>query len=373
MHKKVIVFILIISFLLTGCWDKVEIEERAHISAVGIDMYSTSPDNKDMPERYIFTFAFPENKKDSAKDIIVSGVGENLYSISRIMASRSNKEFFLGHLRTVIIGVDVAKDSKSFRQVLDGIENNEFLSRRVVLAITEDSAGEIIKIVPSMENKLGEFIAEIFRRPDRIPRIVGGSVGDIFIDLHESGNTLIPRIIPGETDVKVAGGGVINNYKFRGWLGEEETAHLLVLKGETKCLCGMSIEYRGHNVPVALRPKKPKFRLIEDEENIKILIEVEMEGDVKQTYFEAEDDMLEVTIISEIENKMGEVTEQRTRTAIDKIQKEFETDIIGIDRYLRQSHYKLWKEVEDDWQEIFPNIDIDVNMDIKIRRIGLIR
>lgn len=372
MHKKFVVFILIISFLLTGCWDKVEIEERAHIGAVGIDMYS-NPDDKDVPSRYIFTFAFPENKKDSTKDIIVSSVGENLYSVSRIMASRSNKEFFLGHLRTVVIGVDIAKDPKSFRQILDGIETNEFLSRRVVLAITEDSAGEIIKIVPAMENKLGEFIAEIFRRPDRIARIVGGSIGDIFTDLHESGNTLIPKIIPGETDVKIAGGGIINNYKFRGWLDEDETAHLLVLKGETKCLCGMSIEYKDHNIPVALRPKKPKLRLIEDEDNIKILIEVEMEGDIKQTYFEANDDMLEVATISKIQNKMEEATEQRTRVAIDKIQKEFETDIIGIDRYLRQSHYKLWKEIEDDWQEIFPNIDIDVNIDIKIRRIGLIR
>ena len=278
----------------------------------------------------------------------------------------------MGHLRTVVIGADIAKDPKNFRQMLDGIENNEFISRRVVLAITEDSAAEVIKIVPSTERMLGEFVAGIFRRTDRIPRIVGGSVGDIFKDLHESGNTVIPKIIPGKADVKVAGAGIINNYKFKGWLGEVETAHLLVLKGETKFLSGMSIEYKGHNIPITLRPKKPKLRLIEGEGNIKILIEVEMEGDIKQTYFEAEEDMLEVATISKIQNKMEEVT-NKGPGLIDKIQKEFETDIIGIDRYLRQSHYKLWKEIEDDWQEIFPNIDIDVNIDIKIRRIGLIR
>ena len=135
------------------------------------------------------------------------------------------------------------------------MENNRFLSRRTVLAITEDSAAEIIKTVPSMEDKIGEFIAEIFRRPDRIPRIVGNSAGDVFRDLHESGNTIIPKIIPGESDVKVAGGGIINNYKFKGWLGENETAHLLVLKGETRCLCGMSVEHKGYNIPIALRTK----------------------------------------------------------------------------------------------------------------------
>lgn len=373
MHKKAIVIILIISFLLTGCWDKIEIEERAHISAVGIDKYTPTSDNENATNRYIFTFSFPEHKKENAKDIVVSSVGETLYSVSRIIADRSNKEFFLGHLRTVVIGADIAKDPKGFREILDGIENNEFISRRVVLAITEDSAAEVIKIVPSTERMLGEFVAGIFRRTDRIPRIVGGSVGDIFKDLHESGNTIIPKIIPGKADVKVAGGGIINNYKLRGWLGEVETAHLLVLKGETKFLSGMSIEYKGHNIPITLRPKKPKLRLIEDEGNIKILIEVEMEGDIKQTYFEAEEDMLDVGTISKIENMMEEATEQRSGNAISKIQKEFETDVLGINKYLRQYHYKLWKKVEKDWQEIFPNIDIDVSMDIKIRRVGLIR
>ncbi len=235
MRKRTIVFMLIIPVLLTGCWDKIEIEERAHISAIGIDNYSDASDS-DGANRYMFTFAFPEHKSESDKDIVVSSIGESLYSVSRIMVARSNKEFFLGHLRTVVIETDIAKNPKKFRQILDGIENNEFFSRRVVLALTEDSAAEVIKVVPIMESRLGEFIAEIFGRKDRIPRTVGSSAGDIFKDLHESGNTIIPKITPGKADVRTAGGGIIKNYKFRGWLGERETAHLLVLKGETKCL-----------------------------------------------------------------------------------------------------------------------------------------
>lgn len=373
MHNKIIVFILIISLLLTGCWDMVEIEDRAHISSVGIDRYTGPIVDKKPGNRYVFTFSFPEHKKEDAKDIVVSTVGQTLYSVSRIMADRSNSEFFLGHLRTVVIGSDIAKDPKVFRQVLDGIENSEFISRRVVLAITEDSAQEVINIVPAMENRLGEFISELFRRTDRIPRTVGSSIGDILKDLHENGNTIIPKIIPGETDVKVAGAGIISDFQFKGWLGEMETAHLLVLKGQAKYLSGMSVEYNGHIIPVDLRPKKPKLTLVKDKDNINILIEVEMEGDIKQTYFEAEEDMLKVENVEEIEKRIQRVTEERTTIALNKIQKEFETDVLGIDRYLRQYHYKLWEEIEKDWREIFPNIDIHVSTDIKIRRVGLIR
>lgn len=133
----------------------------------------------------------------------------------------------------------------------------------------------------------------------------------------------------------------------------------------------MSVNYAGHNIPVALRPKRPKLSLIEDQDNIKISIYVEMEGDIEQTYFAASENMLDIKFVKEIENAMDKKTEQRAKNAINKIQKEFETDVLGIDRYLRQFHPKLWKDVKEDWQEIFPNIDIDINMDIKIRRIGL--
>ncbi|GEM_PF-558406 len=390
MYKRKAIFLLLISFLLTGCWDKVEIEDRAHISAVGIDKYSSSAEEdkvadidgetKDAKEakdternKYTFTFSFPNETKKEVTDIIIATVGDALYSVSRIMADRTNKELFLGHLRTVIIGVDVAKDSRSFREILDGIENNELLSRRVVLAMTDDSAGDIIKVKPTMQPRVGQFIAELFRRRDRTPRAPSGSVGDILKDLHETGNALIPRITAGKTDVKVAGAGIISDYQFKGWLGEVETALLMLLKGETRILGGTRVSYKGHSIPIDMRPKKPKMSLIDDESNIKILIEIEAEADVKQTYFESKEDMLKAEVIKEVEELANREIKKRTEETIYKIQKEFGVDVIGVDRFLRQRHYSLWKSVEKDWKDIFPNIDIEVKMDVKIRRIGLVR
>lgn len=390
MCKRKAILLLLIAFLLTGCWDKVEIEDRAHISAVGIDKYNPSAEedkianvdeettaiketNDTGRNKYVFTFSFPNETKEEVTDIVISTVGDALYSVSRIMSDRTNKELFLGHLRTVIIGADIAKDSKSFREILDGIENNELLSRRVVLAMTDDSAGDIIKVKPSMQPRVGQFISEIFRRRDRTPRSPSGSIGDILKDLHETGNALIPRITAGKTDVKVAGAGVISNYQFKGWLGEVETAHLMLLKGETSILGGTAVNYKGHSIPIDMRPQKPKMHLIENENNIKILIEIEAEADVKQTYFESKEDMLKIEVIKEVEELANREIKGRIEETIYKVQKEFATDVIGVDRFLRQRHYSLWKSVEKDWRDIFPNIDIEVKMDVKIRRIGLVR
>lgn len=372
MDRKIIIGLLVL-LILTGCWDKVEIEDRAHISAVGIDKYKFPEDDGENETRYVFTFAFPEHKTGEHKDIVISTVGETLYSVSKIMADRSNKEFFFGHLRTVVISSDVAKDSKAFRQVLDGIENNELLSRHVMLAIAESTAEEVINVVPSMESMIGEFVAELFRRKDRIPRTVGKNIGDTLRDLHENGNAVIAKIIPGEADVKVSGAGIINNYQFKGWLGEVDTAYLLVLKGDAKWLGGMSVRHKDHTTPVNIRVHKSRYKLVEDENNIKILAEIKMEGEVKQTSFEAEQSMLDHEVMKEVERLVREDTERKLRNSITTIQKEFRTDVLGIDKYLRQSHHKLWHRLEKDWTEIFPNIDIDVSVDIKIRRIGLVK
>ena len=39
--------------------------------------------------------------------------------------------------------------------------------------------------------------------------------------------------------------------------------------------------------------------------------------------------------------------------------------------YLDKYHHKLWEEIEDDWDKIYPEIEIDVVVDVKIRRRGI--
>lgn len=385
MCKKTPLILIFILVLLTGCWDKVEINERAHISAIGIDRYTSSSEayeadnqgsssrHEDKRNQFKFIFAFPKHSLQETEDIIVATIGDTLYGVSKILADRTNKEMFLGHLRTVILSKSVTEDEHLFRQILDGIETNELLSRRVILAMTEDDVADIINITPSMEPRIGQFISEIFNRKDRTPRAPEGSIGNILKDLYESKNAVIPKITAGKNDVKVAGAGVISNYKFKGWLNEVQTAHLMMIKGEAKSAGGISIVYKDTIVPIDIKVKKSKMKLIEDGKNIKILINIDAEGDIKQTYFGSDYDLLEAKTIREIEDVFNKYMGDRLKETVHVIQKDFRADILGIDRFIRQRHYKLWKEVEQEWPEIFPNIEIDVKINIDIRRVGLVR
>lgn len=382
MHKKIVICITLIILLLTGCWDQVEIEDRAQVGAIGIDKYIPSSENNEdtggeqtekggESDRFVYTLAFPKHDIEELSNIVVSSVGDSLYSISRSLTDRTSWQMGLGHLRVVVLNSDIVRNEESFRKILYEMEDNEFINRRVILTMTDEPAGDIINVNPEMNPILGRFISEIFTRKDRTPRAPKGDISSILQDIHESGNTLIPKIVSGEKDVEILGAGIINNYEFVGWLDELDTTQVMIFKGEAD-IAGVTVpDYKGINIPIDAQYKGTNLRLVEDEDNIKIVAEVKAEGDIKRTYFEGTIDALNPDVIKDIEKAACDTVKKQMESAIDNVQKEFKTDVLNIDRFLRQYHYDLWEEVRGDWDEIFPNIDIEVEVNLKIRRVGL--
>ena len=55
---------------------------------------------------------------------------------------------------------------------------------------------------------------------------------------------------------------------------------------------------------------------------------------------------------------------------INRIQTEFKTDVLGIGGRAYYDEHKLWTQKEGYWSEIFPDIDIKINIDFKIDSVG---
>ena len=78
-------------------------------------------------------------------------------------------------------------------------------------------------------------------------------------------------------------------------------------------------------------------------------------------------------VIEEMEKVLEEDVKKEIQSIIKKIQKTYKADVIGIGEHLSKFEPKKWREIKDDWDNIFPDINIDVSVDVKIRRIGLIK
>ncbi len=66
--------------------------------------------------------------------------------------------------------------------------------------------------------------------------------------------------------------------------------------------------------------------------------------------------------------------QRRAIHAVDKLQREFKADIFGFNEMAAKKFPQYWSRVEKEWDEkYFPKLEIMVEVDAKVRRMGTTR
>jgi spore germination protein len=81
--------------------------------------------------------------------------------------------------------------------------------------------------------------------------------------------------------------------------------------------------------------------------------------------------LLEQSLLDELQKDIEKTIEDRSKKVVEKFQKEFKVDLIGISSYLRQNHPEIFKSIEKDYENFFANnIIINIKAKVAIRRVG---
>jgi len=117
MNKLSLFFMLIFTlFLLTGCFDKTELENSSFVLAVGFDKDSVS---LGFPEVSNDGGRSEESKGDKKDKNVLTAEGLNsAYCIDEIDGCLTG-ELDLSQAKVCVVGSDVLKDEKHFKEVID--------------------------------------------------------------------------------------------------------------------------------------------------------------------------------------------------------------------------------------------------------------
>lgn len=387
---KLILCFMLVPIYLTGCWDKVEIEERAFVSAVGIDLFQGEEQGeKDVKEkidepretpdnRYSIIYVFPnlnsigKNATSDKTRFILGSVGKNPFETTMEISTRSNKDLFFRHMKVAIIGEDVARNSNYMREILDSFERHDQINRKLILLIAEGAAKDVIEVEPLLDPVTGRFLSEIINKTRASAKFNPQNLGDILASIHGTGRALIPRIVPGEDEIKIAGSAVFKNYKLIGWIGELENRALMFLKGEVGSEI-INIVDKNITIPFIITGSDIQKSAKIDAEKIRMNYFIEIEGYVQQYNLDAKTEILDNKQINSIEKKVENKLQEEIKGTIRKMQKDFKVDVIGVGEYLSKFKPDVWDEVQDEWENMFPNIDVTVIVEVKLRRVGMTR
>lgn len=374
MNKSFRLLILIVfCTFLTGCWNYQELNNSYIVAGVAIDK-SEDPGLYDVTIESV-------NMKDTdyepnMQSYKIETMGEGIFDAVRDMIKISSKKLYWSHVRTLVVSEDVARDS--ILPTLDWIARDQEPRLAMDIYISRANTAKEIFDSESFATDIRSFELDVMiNENENLINVPTKKVYELINDLAlPKTHTVLPVIeidsIHGKMTNVLCGGAVFNNDRLVGFLDNEDILPYLFIKNKVN---GGLINAKDEEVPnddVILEIFKNKTRVnpIITEENISFDIEIYTDVTIGELKTETDYISKPEPGRDDLKKLAEENLESDIIEVIKKVQSQFGLDIFGFGNIIRQRNPKLWKTIEDDWDTIFMDLDVNVMSNIHIRNSG---
>ncbi|MGP4039471.1 Ger(x)C family spore germination protein [Gracilibacillus sp. D59] len=370
--RLVLLFTCII--LLSGCWDKKELNEVAVVIGVGIDKVSENEDVYEITAQVIKPQT--EDKGSELPTWSVTAQGETVISAIKNMNRLSPRRLYWSHLQIIIFGEELARDGVA--PIITWFERDRDSRAGSYLVVTRGSAQDLLnqKIeLGSIPSKAMSDLLDSAEQRQIIARKV--KLRDFTTALATPGidssvDVIHPKVIRGEVEAyEVKEVAVFKDDKVVGYIDGPEIAGTELLKNtyDYFILEGACPGYEEELFAFQTTDFESEDELILKNEELTYKVNIFLEGNLSDQTCPV--DLLAKDKMEQVEKKIGEVVTSQIENEFE-LAKEMGSDIYGIGQKLRRSYPNVWKEVKDQQNEILAKVKFDIQVTSNIRRSGLI-
>ncbi len=370
--------ILLVTILLmtnlSSCWDLIDIEERAFVVGVGIDTVEGS-------DKVLVTFQIALQNAFTSDG---GGDGDPFWNIKietdNYINARKNLIKHINwipifeHCKIIIFGEEYAK--KGITDPLDYFVRAHDIRRLMQIAVVKGGRAETILDTKLKNNRIPSmFISDLMTQNSKKNM---GILSDSFIGrLHE--NFILISALPitqvslsSDETLSVSGSAIFNDeFKLEGWFDSDETVALGFLRGDKKIgFLGIDLpDDRGKSIMLNVfnsnAKVKPEFR----GERLYMVLKVRVEGDILEIG-ETGYDINNISDIEKFEELISQWLENLVYKTYKKAQDEFKSEPFELDIKMMNYYPDFWQKNKNNWEYIFENTELEVDIDTFIRRVG---
>ncbi|SDN09456.1 spore germination protein KC [Psychrobacillus sp. OK028] len=384
--KRGIFILLILCIVLTGCWNRRELNELAITLAMGLDK---------IDDEYVVSAQVVVPSEVSMKGgkgttpvTLIQGRGETVYEAIRKMTKSSSRKVYPGHLRMLVISESLA--SEGIGHPIDLISRDWELRSDFYVAIAKDStAEEILNVLTPLETiPANKMFNTLKVSEENWAATVGITLDQLITDLISNGKeaVLTGIIVTGKQElgsstenvitvtpsakIKVDDLAVFKGDKLVGWLTEDEsrgysgiTNHVKNTVGTISCPGGgrASLEVLSFKSKVK---GKVKNGSPEADINVKIAANV---GEI-----ECSIDISKAESVEALEKLYEKAVKVTINDSITSVQEKYETDIFGFGNAIHRSYPNEWKTLKNQWNQHFTEMKVNIKVDVKILKTGTV-
>ncbi|WP_098719805.1 Ger(x)C family spore germination protein [Bacillus pseudomycoides] len=364
--------LIILLVLLSGCWSRIELNNRVFITAVFID--KAKGKGVEMTLMFPLTNRIPAQIGGSPSKIpyaTVSATGLNMAEAYRFIQSDLPRQIAWEHNRVIVLGRDLAE--AGVKPVLEFINRNPNAQLRTLIMVAPGKAKEISKLTPVVER----FPNEVIRQLSRQKTIINSTVKDFLMAYEKGGDTICALLTIGKKKLLSEQGekktwvgsdgaaifkngkmvGTINMQEMRGaqWIMDRIQNALITVPSPTdKKPISLLIDRSKTNIKPSLKGNHITFEiktaavghLISSDSNLKMT-------DPKQFR------NLERIFNSKIEGYIQDAMHNSRKLG---------ADVFQLDSYLDWHEPQKWRKIKPNWHRIYKyEADIKIKVQTKIK------
>lgn len=385
--KRIILFIICLSLIFTsGCWDKVELNERAFVSAIVVEANENyKKDNnsggndpycedKAKRLRVVFGILDPSKLKEGkalvAEAVEAVDVPDAMEKLGQVISRRP----FYGQTRTLIFRTNLMEDEKLFREVLDEFERKAVIDRNMKVVVLSDEIEKFVEVKPKLEPFLGAVIGGILNNSNVLSNTLDSTLNDMLVaSRNGDGNFAIPVVrIKSEkyNDISIDQLALIKDYKLLKILDTKYIKTYKLINGKMKNGRKL-VKYKDIIVPYYIFTADRRIWLEGSGENLRYRIRVTTEGDIEQ--FSREREIFNPKVIDEVKAEIEASLKAEIEDTIRYFQNDIGVDYLGIGEYTNKYNHRVYEKYKDNWDETFKKAKFDIDVECDIRRIGTVK
>lgn len=396
--KRLKLFFLLLTglFILSGCWDKVELEERGYAVVLGIDK-----SEKDHMVDVTFQIENPQvgssslaTAKNEPSSDILTITATDILSAKELANSIVSREIDLSQVQTIIIGEEFAK-SDYFHHIIASSVRDPEVRRKTIMIVSKEKAREFINNnhsqLETRPHKYYSFMSNRWKDTGFVPiselnRYFQRTSSALFLAIYatserderyreSSDNYKAGQVPQKEGDpVQMIGSAVFKRGKMIGVLTGEETRSALLLR--EKSIANHYIDSftdpikEGHRISARIiKEDRTRVKINVKKEHPEVFVTVPLKVQVLSTPSlidyssnEKNQELLNTEIRKDLEDKISNL--------IKKTQEEYGAEPFVWYEEARREFWTMQEFLNYDWQEKYREADVHVDFEITIESFG---
>lgn len=379
--KRIATVVLLLSTLtiaLTGCWDNNELDKLFILTGVAIDV----SDNLDQISVTAQVANIKRGESGSGEDgsgqsgssgddsaIVMKTTGNSLMDCLMEMNRDSNRNLLFQHNQIRLYGIELAQ--QGITKHLDMIMRDQKARLEVPLAIVDGRGEDALTAKLSQAPISGIYLGDMFEELSEMSVKYRVRLIDFIHNLLDAAAAPVVPIIKvmkgegGKQEIKLDGMAVFHGGKMIGRLSNEETLGYILSFGDVrKSTIDVSDGPDKAVLHIAKLDCKREVTLREDG-GVQVSLTINSTAETGEIYGFKE--IVPQELLKHLENLAQEEIKKEITNCFMTAQN-LNADIFGFCNMVYKKYPKQWEEMKDRWDEVFS--DIDLNIQVKVRIYG---